>query len=97
MKFGHLKEPISLEELTSIKNITFMEQALPTKALTPGRNLGIRYNGDFKDFSILSARWLGTDSSFFCGCEGADLTNDGDVNFDDLKEFTRNWMEGIDN
>ena len=52
---------------------------------------------DFKDFSILSARWLGTDSSFFCGCEGADLTNDGDVNFDDLKEFTRNWMEGIDN
>ena len=26
-----------------------MEQSLPTKALTPGRNLGIRYNDDFQE------------------------------------------------
>jgi phosphate-selective porin OprO/OprP len=47
IKFGHMKEPISLEEQTGIKSITFMEHALPTKALTPGRNLGIRYDNDF--------------------------------------------------
>jgi phosphate-selective porin OprO/OprP len=55
MKFGHLKEPISLEKLTSIKNTFFMEQALPTKAFTPGRNLGVRYNGDFKKKRITFA------------------------------------------
>ncbi|MFQ5486519.1 MAG: porin, partial [Desulfobacterales bacterium] len=47
MRFGHLKEPSSLDELTSIQNLTFMEQSLPTQALTPGRNLGFRYNNDF--------------------------------------------------
>ena len=47
MRFGHMKEPSSLEELTSIQNLTFMEQSLPTQALTPGRNLGVRYNNAF--------------------------------------------------
>ncbi len=41
IKAGHFKEPISLERLTSLTNITFMERALPTEALSPGRNMGI--------------------------------------------------------
>ncbi|GAF71881.1 unnamed protein product, partial [marine sediment metagenome] len=41
---------------------------------------------EFADFAIFAARWHQTDSSFWCG-GGTDLTNDGEVDFDDLKEF----------
>jgi hypothetical protein len=47
---------------------------------------------DFVDFSILAAHWLQTNGSFWCGTGGIDLTDDGKVGFDDLKEFAENWL-----
>ncbi|MHC4647359.1 MAG: dockerin type I repeat-containing protein [Planctomycetota bacterium] len=47
---------------------------------------------DFADFAALALKWLGTDGSFWCGGGGTDITNDGDVGFDDLKKFGQNWL-----
>ncbi|MBA7677785.1 hypothetical protein ES703_86049 [subsurface metagenome] len=52
-------------------------------------------DADFVDFAILAARWLQSDSSFWCGGGGTDLTNDGDVGFSDLKAFADNWLAGL--
>jgi hypothetical protein len=49
------------------------------------------YDTDFEDFCILAERWLRTDGSFWCG-DGCDLTDDGNVDFDDLKGFADNWL-----
>ncbi len=45
IRLGHMKEPFSLERLTSSKHITFMERSIPTEALAPGRNMGILSQG----------------------------------------------------
>lgn len=44
IKIGHQKEPFSMEYLTSVTRITFMERALPDHAFNGGRNIGIRYD-----------------------------------------------------
>jgi hypothetical protein len=49
---------------------------------------------DFMDFCIFGQRWLGSDSSFWCPGGGTDLTSDGKVDFNDLKELAENWLWG---
>jgi len=49
-------------------------------------------NVDFVDFALFAAQWRQTD----CGqCGGADLTDDGRVDIDDLCRFTKNWLIGL--
>lgn len=43
--FGHMKEPFSLENLTSSTYTTFMERSLATRAISPSRNIGVSAAG----------------------------------------------------
>lgn len=47
---------------------------------------------DLADFALFAIYWQETD----CGqCGGADLTGEGNVDFNDLKELTANWLIGL--
>lgn len=48
---------------------------------------------DMSDFAMFARWWLKSN----CGnCGGADLTGDGQVGLDDLREFTNNWLAGVE-
>jgi hypothetical protein len=48
---------------------------------------------DLADFAIFAQWWLKSN----CGnCGGADLTGDGQVRWDDLREFTSNWLADVE-
>ena len=47
LKMGHFKEPFGLEELTSSKNITFLERVI--SSVDPARNTGIMLHDNFCD------------------------------------------------
>ncbi len=51
ISFGQDDEPFSLDELTSSKYTTFMEEALPN-ALAPGSNIGLVARSDAKNYSL---------------------------------------------
>jgi phosphate-selective porin OprO/OprP len=47
--FGYMKEPFSLEMLTSSTYLTFMEDTLPTKSFAPFRNFGVSAAGSWQE------------------------------------------------
>jgi phosphate-selective porin OprO/OprP len=59
IKIGNMKEPFSLENLTSITRTSFMERALPVVALGSSRNIGIRYD------SLRSDKWINFGAGVF--------------------------------
>jgi hypothetical protein len=50
-------------------------------------------DADLADFAIFAKRW----SDIGCGtCGAADLTGEGKVTLDDLREFVKNWLTGFE-
>jgi phosphate-selective porin OprO/OprP len=84
---GHNKEPISLEELTSSKYITFMERSLPTQAFAPSRNTGISV-GD----SVMNNRLLWNLGYYYDVDDSGDVFGDFDNNNLSLRVAGTPWF-----
>jgi phosphate-selective porin OprO/OprP len=69
-RFGHIKEPFSLEYTTSSRYITFMERSLPVSAFSPGRNFGVRY-----DRGVSDKRFTWSAGAFVITGAAEDLSN----------------------
>lgn len=63
-RFGHLKEPFSLEELTPVPFMTFMERGLPN-ALVPSRNMGLMLSDTLLDQRMTWAAGVFLDADNF--------------------------------
>ncbi len=51
LKLGYFKEPFSLQNMTSSKNITFTERSL-SHVFSPGRHIGLTYNMGGSDWTL---------------------------------------------
>lgn len=60
-RLGHLKEPFSIEELTSSRFITFLERSAASSAFAPGRNAGLMVSGDGESFTWALGAFRETD------------------------------------
>ncbi|MBJ19373.1 MAG: hypothetical protein GY910_21070 [bacterium] len=74
---GHLKEPFSLEQLTSSKNLTFAERSLST-VFDPGRNFGVLFKNHYLGKRLTTAAGIfavtSGDVEFFSREEDFDLS-----------------------
>ena len=65
---GHMKEPFSLEQLTSSKYLTFMERSLPS-ILDSARNFGLLFKNHYLDQRMTASAGIfavtGSDGEFF--------------------------------
>jgi phosphate-selective porin OprO/OprP len=65
---GHMKEPFSLEQLTSSKYLTFMERSLPS-ILDSERNFGLLFKNHYLDQRMTASAGIfavtGSDGEFF--------------------------------
>lgn len=104
-RFGHFKEPFSLEELTSSRFTTFMERSL-INGLAPSRNLGIRLDGDLAEGRGTWTVGAFRDSDELTPVDGSNYGLSGRLTYLPVHEregrrllhvgvsATRRWMEG---
>ena len=81
IKFGHFKESLSLEELTSSKYLTFLERSLPVQAFAPSRNSGIGFEGDQGDKFNWGVGWFYDADDFGVSTDEDDTNLTGRIAF----------------
>ena len=90
LRFGHFKEPFSLEQLTANKYTTFMERSL-ADVFVPGRNTGIATFGNTKDGKFTWGLGMFTEANGY----GDAKTHDDHYNFS-ARITSLPWTSGND-
>ena len=76
-------------------DVEFIREGNGAILLTSPKTADLFLDGsvNLQDFAIFASYWADTECALQNNCEGADFEPDGDVDIEDLVEFSRQWLE----
>lgn len=81
LQFGKMKQPFSLQQLTSSSAIGAIERSLPTSAFSPGRSIGLLFDRKKKRYTLATGYFIDRETEDEFSLDNFDLfeLNSGDI------------------
>ena len=81
LQFGKMKQPFSLQQLTSSSAIGAIERSLPTSAFSPGRSIGLQFDRKKKRYTLATGYFIDRETEDEFSLNNFDIfkLNNGDI------------------